>query len=319
MDEVAPEPRTTAHDAGPLTVAAATDVGLRRSGNEDNHVLWVGESGAERDALGVLLVVADGMGGANAGEVASQLTAEVVLATYREFGANDPIASLQQAIEHANTAVYEQARVNPEQRGMGTTCTVVAIRGMRLWLAHVGDSRAYLIRGETCRRLTHDHSLVAELVERGHLTATEALSDPRRNQLTRCVGAMPDVVAEVIALEEPLLPGDTVLLCSDGLHGLVSEGEISMIAGDREPAETCDELIAMARERGAPDNITVLVARVKKAPAPAPRPAARPDRRVLWIIGFVLLVLFADWAVLYFTGRQAPRDASPPAAGAPAR
>ena len=304
---------TVAQDAGSLIVAAATDVGLRRSGNEDNFVLWVGDRGRERDSLGALLVVADGMGGANAGEVASQLAAATVLGTYRELGAADPVAALEQAITRANAVVYEQARQNPEQRGMGTTCTAVAIRGARLWLAHVGDSRAYLVRGETFRRLTHDHSLVAELVERGHLTPAEALSDPRRNQLTRCVGAMPEVAADVSQFEETLVPGDTVLLCSDGLHGLVSEGEIAMIAGDRGPAETCDELIAMAKDRGGPDNITVLVARVTTAPQ------QRPDLRALWIVALLVLVLIVDWALLQSWGSAPPPDAAPPSAGAPAR
>jgi protein phosphatase len=236
------------------------------------------------------------MGGANAGEVASQMVAAGVVATYRELGAADPALALSQAIERANAAVYEQARQNPEQRGMGTTCTAVAIQGARMWLAHVGDSRAYLVRGESIRRLTHDHSLVAELVERGHLSAAEAATDPRRNQLTRCVGAMPEVAADVSQFPEPLVAGDTVLLCSDGLHGLVSEGEIAMIAGDRAPGETCDELIAMARERGAPDNITVMVARVTSAQAQP------PDLRALWIVALLVLVLIVDWAILRYSG-----------------
>ncbi len=306
---------TIARVAGALTVAAASNVGLRRTGNEDSHVVWMGERGREREALGVLLVIADGMGGANAGEVASQLAAAAVLETYRELGADDPAAALGQAITRANAVVHEQASQNPEQRGMGTTCTAVAIRGDRLWLAHVGDSRAILVRGESFRRLTHDHSLVAELVERGHLTPEEALTDPRRNQLTRCVGAAPETEADVMELVERLVPGDTIVLCSDGLHGLVTEGEIAMIAGDRAPGEGCDELIALANERGGPDNITVLIARVTAAPASP----WRPGLRALGIIALALLVLAAGWAILHFAGGEMTPDTAPPSAGVPAR
>ena len=301
-------------DAGTLTIAAASDVGLRRSGNEDSHVLWVGEPGRERETLGALLVMADGMGGANAGEVASQLAAAAVLETYRSLAADGPAAALEAAIARANAVVYEQACQNPGQRGMGTTCTAVAIRGDRLWLAHVGDSRAILVRGESFRRLTHDHSLVAEMVERGHLTPEEAQTDSRRNQLTRCVGALPEVVAEVMELGEPLVPGDTVVLCSDGLHGLVTEGEIAMIAGDRAPGEACDELIALANERGGPDNITVLIARVTAAPAPS----RRPGLLALGIIALALLVLAAGWAILHFSGSETTPETTPPSAAAPA-
>jgi protein phosphatase len=306
---------TVARQSGTLVVAAASDVGMRRSGNEDSHVLWVGEPGRERETLGVLLVMADGMGGANAGEVASQLAAATVLETYRALGAEGPAAALEKAIARANAAVYEQGCQNPAQRGMGTTCTAVAIRGDRLWLAHVGDSRALLVRGDSFRRLTSDHSLVAELVERGHLTAEEALTDSRRNQLTRCVGALAEVQADVVELPGPLLPGDTVVLCSDGLHGLVTEGEIAMIAGDRAPGEACDELIALANERGGPDNITVLIARVTAPPVP-PR---RPGLIALAIMVLALLVLVAGWAVLRFAGGDMPSDTAPPSAEAPAR
>jgi PPM family protein phosphatase len=306
---------TVAQDAGTLIVAAATDVGLRRSGNEDSHVLWVGERGREREALGVLLVMADGMGGANAGEVASQLAAAAVLETYRALGAEGPAAALEKAIARANAAVHEQGSQNPAQRGMGTTCTAVAIRGNRLWLGHVGDSRALLVRGDSFRRLTSDHSLVAELVERGHLTPEEALTDSRRNQLTRCVGALPEVQADVMELPEPLLPGDTVVLCSDGLHGLVTEGEIAMIAGDRAPGEACDELIALANERGGPDNITVLIARVTTPDAPR----LRPGVIALGIIVLALLVLVAGWAVMRFAGGDMPPGNAPPSADTPAR
>lgn len=283
---------------GPLWVAAASDVGQRRSQNEDWHVVWLGETPEARAKAGALLLVADGMGGANAGEVASQLAADTVLEAFQSHDASDTAGALRQAIERANDVIHSQADLNAEQRGMGTTCTAVVVRGDRLWWGHVGDSRAYLVRGGTIRRLTRDHSLVAELVERGHLTEDAAAHDPRRNQLTRSVGAMPEIRVDAAEFDERLKPGDTVVLCSDGLHGLVTDGEIGEIAGDRTPEEACTELVSMANERGGHDNITLVVARVVDTAAGG----AKPGMRALWIVVLALLVLAAAWVALRYAG-----------------
>jgi len=300
--ETAPAEGAAVVEAGRLRIASATDVGRRRSQNEDSHVIWTGESAEERERFGALLVVADGMGGANAGEVASRLAADAVLETYLQQGTEDPAGALGEAIRRANAIVFEQATQNEGQHGMGTTCTSLAIRGDRVWIAHVGDSRAYLVRGDAIRRLTRDHTLVAELVERGHLTESDAATDPRRNQLTRCVGALPEVNVDAGEWEDHLLPGDTLVMCSDGLYGCVTEGEIGMIAGDRAPEDAAVELISLANERGGPDNITVVLARATGAP---PRPAAPGARRALWIVVLVLLALLAIWAAWHFGSRAA--------------
>lgn len=263
-----------------LVVAAATDVGMRRSGNEDSHVVWVSDDPAELERRGVLLVVADGMGGANAGEVASQLAASTVLETFRAGPGDDPAAALREAIERANARVHEQAGRSAETTGMGTTCTAVAVRHDRVWLGHVGDSRACLVRGEQLHRLTQDHTLVSQLVHMGQLTEDEAKTDPRRNVITRSVGALAHVDVDAGEMEGRLQSGDALVLCSDGLHGLVSDGEIAMIAGESQPDEACKDLITLANERGGPDNITVIVVRAldpKAAPAASPAAAEKPS------------------------------------------
>ena len=240
---------------------AATDIGLKRSMNEDRYGLWLPEERVVRERRGVLLVIADGMGGARAGEVASQTAVEKVLESYRE-AQGEPLEDLHVAMIAANHAVHNQSLLHPELSGMGTTLTALVLRGSGAFLAHVGDSRAYLVRGGGARQLTMDHSLVAQLMRAGHLTPEEARVDPRRNVVTRSVGAAPVVQADVTALAEPLRAGDTLLLTTDGLHGLVSDEELGAAASDPDLDAICARLVALARQRGGPDNITVVVARI---------------------------------------------------------
>lgn len=270
-------------EAEGLVIASATDVGRRRTGNEDSHALWVSEDEAVRSKQGMLLVVCDGMGGASAGEVASRLAVDTVLETVRASGGADPAATLREAIESANHVVHSQASANADQRGMGTTCTALILRGRDAWIGHVGDSRAYLVRGGRVSKLTKDHSLVAELIEKGHLTEAEAKHDHRRNVVTRSVGALETVQVDAERVAERLKPGDALVLCSDGLHGQVTDYEIGMIAGEQPPDQACLHLIELANERGGPDNITAIVVRVAgAAPAvaePAGAAAAKEPRR----------------------------------------
>ena len=240
---------------------AATDIGLKRSMNEDHYGLWLPEERVVREQRGVLLVIADGMGGARAGEVASRTAVEKVLESYR--GAQgEPLEDLDAAMVAANHAVHGESLVHPELSGMGTTLTALVLRGSGVFLAHVGDSRAYLVRGGSTQQLTVDHSLVAQLVRAGHLTPEQARVDPRRNVVTRCVGVAPTVQADVAPLAEPLRAGDTLLLTTDGLHGLVSDEELGAAASDPDLDAVCARLIALARQRGGPDNITAVVARI---------------------------------------------------------
>lgn len=242
-----------------VRVGAASDLGLRRSGNEDRFGVWMPEA-PERDTRGVLLVVADGMGGAMAGEVASQFAVDCVLENYRA-GHGAIVDDLRQAILAANRVIHEHSRAHAELRGMGTTCTAVVLREGELSFAHVGDSRAYFVRAGALRQVTTDHSLVAQLVEHHHITPEQAKVDPRRNVVTRSVGVGTELDVDAARFDEALVAGDTVLLCSDGLHTLVDDAEIARLASGPDVDAACAALIALANERGGNDNITVVIGR----------------------------------------------------------
>ena len=295
-----------------LATAAGSDLGLKRSHNEDSHAVWIPEDPAERARRGVLLVVADGMGGARAGEVASRLAVETVLRSFREAAGVDVLDDLRAAIAEANRAVHELSRSQNDYNGMGTTCTAAAIRGDSVWIGHVGDSRAYLIRGGEIRRLTEDHSLVAQLVARNELTEEQARLDRRRNVVLRSIGASDQVEVDAVELNSFLQSGDTLLICSDGLHGPMSDPEIADVAAEGEPQDVCARLISEANDRGGPDNITAIVVRADDeapvrrasgfggreraahaAPAPAPQTSVRwggihPILVMLLVVSIVL-------------------------------
>ncbi len=257
-----------------ILTAAQTDVGRRRSGNEDRFALWTAPPGVAA-SIDHLVVVCDGMGGSNAGEVASALAAEVVVRTLTSGPIDDLPTAIARAIEAANQEIWSQSQSHPEWNGMGTTCTLLALHDGFALVGHVGDSRAYLVRGQKPHIVTRDHSLVAELVERGQLTAEQARTDPRRNVVTRSVGVAPDVQVDVTSAGAALRPGDTMVLCSDGLHGVVSDVEIAGIVSAEAPEAACARLIALANERGGPDNITVAIARVAGAAAASGNPLGR--------------------------------------------
>jgi PPM family protein phosphatase len=261
----------------PVRVKALTDRGLKRSQNEDSHAVWVApESPGSREPE-VLALVADGMGGAQSGEIASSMVADMVVRRYREADRTDPAAVLAAAFQEANAGVFARSQSADEYHGMGTTCTAFALRGRRAWLAHVGDSRAYLVRSGAARQLTRDHSLVAELVRRGELTEEEARSDPRRNVVMRSMGIGASVVVDVVALDEDLAPGDAIVLCSDGLHGVVTDAEIAAAFAQDDLDRSCAGLIRLALERGGPDNITVVALAVDGGAAADPVRARRAE------------------------------------------
>ncbi len=308
-------------------VRAATDLGLQRSQNEDSHGFWVPDDEEKRASRGVVLVVADGMGGSRAGEVASRLAVETVIGVYRSSEDEDPSASLKRAVEEANRVVHDESAAHPDLQGMGTTCTTVAVRGHEAWFAHVGDSRAYLIRAGAIEQLTHDHSLVAQLVRDNQLTREEARIDPRRNVVTRSVGVAPDVEVDAGPFPYALRAGDTLLLSSDGLHGVVSDEELAEHASGPDLERACHELIALARERGGPDNITVLLARVEE---PARRPVARAAARgratskqtillllILAFVGLLVIVATIGWLAVRRTNASKTRHAAVPVAVEP--
>jgi protein phosphatase len=238
-----------------------TDVGLVRSENQDFGACTTTDEEHLSHPGGRLLIVADGMGGHRGGATASRLAAETVKAQFLGSETTDIPIALRESLTRANARIYSEAQSNPELRGMGTTTSVLAVRGDQGWLAHVGDSRIYLVRNDEIKQLTEDHSLVATMVREGLLTSAEAETHPRRNVLQRSMGVSEEVEVDVRGPIE-LQDGDVFILCSDGLHGLVKENELKEIA--RKPIEAAaDEFVRKALERGAPDNVTVIVARVE--------------------------------------------------------
>ena len=245
------------------STAAATDVGRRRTGNEDSFLLWTAPDDGPH-AADSLLIVCDGMGGSNAGEVASRMAVDTVAREFASAPAEDTAKALGHAVEIANEEIWELSRTRSDLNGMGTTCTALAVKGDRVLVAHVGDSRAYLVRGHQATQLTTDHSLVQQLVARNQLTAEEARHDPRRNVVTRSVGVGPELEVDLVSVDEPLQTGDTLVLCSDGLHGQVSDDEIAGFAMGDSLESACSDLIELANERGGPDNITVAMLRYQR-------------------------------------------------------
>ena len=250
---------------GRLVVRAVlrTDVGLVRSENQDFGTLTTPQEERGSHQGGRLLIVADGMGGHRGGATASRLAAETLKTQYLTSEDPDIPTALRDALAQANARVFAEAQANADLRGMGTTTSALAVRGGKGWFAHVGDSRIYLVRDDEIRQLTDDHSLVASMVREGLLTAKEAETHPRRNVLQRSIGVSEDVEIDVrgpIDIKE----GDTFILCSDGLHGLVREAEMKEVAR-LSIEEAADEFVKRALERGAPDNVTVIVARVERS------------------------------------------------------
>ncbi len=236
-----------------LDVAAATDIGLCRHANEDALAL--------APELGLYLV-ADGMGGHKAGKVASELAAEHALSAIQALqgAVASPSEKLRQAVACANREIHQRAGTCPELAGMGTTLVMMLVTEDRIALAHVGDSRAYLIRGNRIRLLTDDHSLVGELLRRRQITEDAARDHPQRNVLTRALGVAPTTQPDLAELTP--LPGDTFVLCSDGLTTHLRDCDILEVVGQNpELQKSCDALIALANHRGGLDNITTVLLR----------------------------------------------------------
>jgi serine/threonine protein phosphatase PrpC len=240
-----------------------TDVGRVRSENQDFGTFTSTADEKGKMPGGRLLIVADGMGGHRGGATASRLAAETVKTFYLGSGSDDIAAALREALTQANTKIFSEAQTNLDLRGMGTTTSALVVRGSQAWFAHVGDSRIYLIRGDEIRQLTEDHSLVATMVREGLLTQKEAEHHPRRNVLQRSMGVSEQVDIDVVGPFE-VKEFDTFILCSDGLHGLVPPNEIKELVLMRPIDEAADSLVERSLERGAPDNVTVIVARVER-------------------------------------------------------
>lgn len=245
-----------------LDVAQLTDVGRRREHNEDNMAFVIPKDPLVMANKGALFIVADGMGGHAAGEVASEIAVDTISNMYYQDESDEVDVSLLRAIRRANTSIHQRAAENMLRTGMGTTCVAAVLRGNIAYIANVGDSRAYLIRGSQVRQISHDHSWVAEQVRAGLLTEDQARTHTQRNVITRCLGTQAEVDVDVF--HEELNEGDSLVLCTDGLSGLVSDEELSHIIDQFVPQESVYHLVERANENGGPDNITAIVARVQE-------------------------------------------------------
>ena len=245
-----------------VDVASLTDVGCQRENNEDSLAYWEPQAEEEFQRKGRLAVVADGMGGYEGGQEASRLAVETIREVYDRATAGDTRNVLVQGFEAAHARIRQYAEEHPELEGMGTTCTAFALNGNKLYFAHVGDSRLYLVRGQTISRLTRDHSYVGRLVESGVIGSEEAEHHPQRHILTAALGAGPEIVTDAPNQPVSLLPGDILVLCTDGLWSLVHEQELVDIVASHSASNACSALIRLARDRGGPDNITVQVLRI---------------------------------------------------------
>ena len=240
--------------------AVASDTGRRRRRNEDNYVV-----------APPLFAVADGMGGAQAGEVASKLATAAL-----EGGTTEELSGLERVdalIQEANRRIYDRASTDPSASGMGTTMTVALVEGMTVVLGHVGDSRAYLVRGDTMEQLTEDHSLVNELLKSGKLSEEEAHVHPQRSVITRAVGTDPDVDVDAFVIEAE--DGDVFLICSDGLTDMVEDVDILELV-DRNRADldkAVRALVQFANKEGGEDNITAVAFRIAAGPPESAEPA----------------------------------------------
>jgi len=256
---------------------ARTDLGKTRDHNEDCFLvadLTRGERSLsplvrehEIGDRGTLLVIADGMGGAAAGELASQMATDTIFDQMQKmWGAEQAHTPerfafrLKEAVEVANGHIHAHAKAHPEVRGMGTTTTAAGVLVDHVYITQVGDSRAYLIRNGVAVQLTKDQSLMQRLVEAGELTEEEAAHSERRNIILQALG--PDPKVKVDLTHQEIRRGDVLVLCSDGLSGQVRKEEIAEVVGrSSDLAQACERLVALANERGGPDNITVIVAR----------------------------------------------------------
>lgn len=264
-----------------ISGSARSSVGQVRNNNEDNVGLWA------RDGI-ILALAADGMGGAAAGEEASRLVKEAVQAnfigaargseTLQELSEVEIFAKLRLSIRHANNAILDKIREDPRLQGMGTTATVGIVRGSRLLIAHIGDSRAYLVGGETgwIHRVTDDHSFVEALIASGHITKAQAAIHPMRSVLYRALGQS-DELSHADVYARFVKAGDRIILCSDGLPRHIEDDEITQIAMQYDDPEAISQkLIELTNERGAEDNVSVVVLLIEASDEQYPLEQLKP-------------------------------------------
>ncbi len=266
--------------------ASLTDVGVRRSHNQDDLAVHLAADEGQWEQRGHLFMVADGMGAHAVGEKASEQAASVVPHIYHKHTREGPATALRKAFVEANASIHACGQQNREFQGMGTTSTALLLRPEGAWVAHVGDSRIYRVRDGRIEQLTYDHSLVWEYARIKKIDPSQVVDIPA-NVIHRCLGPEPLVQVDVEG-PHPVQPGDAYLLCSDGLSGQVSDAEMGAVVTALPPAEACRFLVDLANLRGGPDNITVIVVRVQGSPGlngkppRVRRPISDPLMRLPW-------------------------------------
>lgn len=293
--------------------AKGSDTGQKRSHNEDFTALYEPVDPEELDSCGCLYAVADGVGGSYKGEKASKYAVEKVLYAYYHDAQARPAERLARIMRSVGNDLYQYANAYGTER-MGTTMVAAVIREGRLLVANVGDSRAYLIRGRQVRQITRDHNQISDLVKFGILSKAEAANSRAKNLLTRSLGGFPDVDVDVFD-DIPLLPGDLLLLCSDGLHRYLNDPVLLQLTADGAPDEICQRLIAFANQAGGADNITALVAailpgqdsvkEIQPESLPAQPPALSQELRKGPFLGVKVPKLFAGGMAAF--ARLSPR------------
>ncbi len=305
-----------------IEYASLSDVGVRRSHNQDSFATLPANDMEQWDGRGHVFVVADGMGAHAVGELASKIAADSIPHIYSKHAHEGPMQALRKAFVETNLHIHTRGQQNREFTGMGTTGTALVIRPEGAWIGHVGDSRCYRVRGGKIQQLTFDHSLVWELARRQNRAPEELVGVPT-NVIVRSLGPEPIVQVDVEG-PHPVQPGDYYLLCSDGLSGQVSDREIGSVLSSLPPEEACRFLINLANLQGGPDNITVIVVHVAGQPAALsdndlPPPLAQPPprrplaarlrpyvKRLPWPLLLLFLGISLAMLAIYLTAFEKP-------------
>lgn len=288
-----------------IQYASLSDVGVRRSHNQDCHDVLLANDEAKWRERGHVFVVADGMGAHAVGELASELAVKIIPHNYFKHVQQGAITALRKAFAEANASIHNKGQQNREFEGMGTTTTALLLRPDGAWIGHVGDSRAYRIRAGWIEQLSFDHSLQWELARRQGVDP-DGLHGIPSNVIVRSLGPEPLVQVDVEG-PYPIEDGDIFVLCSDGLSGQVTDGEIGAVASGLEPGEACRFLVDLANLRGGPDNITVVIVRVGKGRTPSTQTVRRPSPfpRIPWpFVALTLGVLLAVVAIVMVMSKE---------------
>jgi serine/threonine protein phosphatase PrpC len=244
-----------------LKYAAKTDRGLIRELNEDSFKIIVGDNSCY-----FAFIVADGMGGHKCGELASRVAVEYISDSIEQASQNLAFPekrseALKRIVEGTNAAVYQKSLELPEASGMGTTLTMAVVTQSDITVAHVGDSRLYIVRDENIRQITEDHSYIEELIKKGTITRDEAENHPQKHIITRAIGSSLEIDIDITNMT--IDSGDIFVLCTDGLTNMVSSEQILKTVKENEPEEACEQLVEAAKRNGGDDNITVIVIKYK--------------------------------------------------------